>query len=151
MWRAMLKDGSWIGLLGLTGLGIFFMALGVLQLQHSAFLGVLFLALGCLPIAAGALALYWRRRRYGDGPTTDEREESIRARGDNAGALALVILWTLTCAVPWAIATAQGEKTISFSVNWLLLALCLGFGIMGAVRTAAIWCIRRRELSHGQG
>jgi len=151
VWRAMLKDGSWIGLLGLTGLGVFVMALGVFQLQHSALLGVLLLAFGCLPIAAGALALTWRRRRYGDGPTTDEREESIRARGDSAGALALVILWTLTCAVPWAIATAQGEKTISFSANWLLLALCLGLGIMSAVRTAAIWCIRRRELSHGQG
>ena len=151
MWRAMLKDGSWIGFLGLTGLGTFLMALGVFRIQRSPLLGGLFLALGCLPVATAALALYWRRRRYGDGPTTDEREASIRARGHNAGALALVILWTLTWGVPWAVATARGQKTISFSVNWLLLALCLGLGIMSAVRTAAIWCIRRRELSHGQG
>lgn len=147
----MLKDGSWTGFLALTGGGVFLIALAIVHFPRNAFLGMLFLALAGLPIAVAFLGVHLRKKRYGDGPTTDERERWIRARADNVGAIALVILWTLACAVPFAIASAQNKQTISIDRSWLLLALILGFVLMSVVRTAAIQHIRRRELANGKG
>ncbi|HUS57881.1 MAG TPA: hypothetical protein VM141_04440 [Planctomycetota bacterium] len=150
MWKHMLKDGSWIGVVGLAGIGILSIIRGVLEFSENVFISVSFIAFGCL--AFSALILSWRKRKrlYGDGPASDEREEWIRMRGDNAGALALLIFWALACAVPWTIALAQGKKAISIDRAWFLLALSLGILLMIAVRTAAIWRVRRRELANGK-
>lgn len=151
MLRAMLKDGSWIGLLGLIGLGLLIIVQGAFLLSGSAIVGGAVIALGCFPFVAAFLALYWRKKRYGDGPTTDEREQWIRARGDSASAVALMIFWSLACLVPSAIARAQHMETLTIERSLLSRLLIVSLVIMLVARTAVIWHIRRRELANGQG
>ena len=151
MFRAMLKDGSWVGLLGLAVLGLGSLVMGAKLLGASPLAGVSGIALGAALLAAMFLMLRFRRARYGDGPTSDEREEVIRMRGDNAGALALMVYWALVCLVPVHLANARHARSISIDTYWLMLAFCLSCGLFAVVRTLVIRRIRRMELANGEG
>lgn len=150
MFRAMLKDGSWVGLLGLAVLAIGSLALGADLFRASVAAGLAAIGFGGLIVAVALRALRARKARYGDGPTSDEREEVIRMRGDNAGALALMVYWSLACLVPLVLAKARREQTIAIDRDWLGLALGLSCGLFALVRTLVIRRIRRKELADGQ-
>ncbi len=150
MFRAMLKDGSWVGLLGLAVLGLGSLVLGAGLLECEPVAGCPVSRWGP-PSCCQFLMLRFRRARYGDGPTSDEREEVIRMRGDNAGALALMVYWALVCLVPVHLANARHARSISIDTYWLMLAFCLSCGLFAVVRTLVIRRIRRMELANGEG
>lgn len=153
MLRSLMKDGGWIGIVMLFGGALFFVALAVITyLRHSHVVMMLFFAVMASIFAGGAiLGLYIRKRRYGDGPTTDEREQWIRARGDSAAGLTMTIIWSLACLIPYCIAKAKGQTTISINTSWLAIGCTYGVGIAAIVRIFVTRGIRRRESRRAQG
>jgi hypothetical protein len=153
MWRSLLKDGGWVGLVMLIAGGLFFVGAAAVSLvrHRPAPIAMFFVAMGCILFAGAVIGLYLRKRRYGSGPTTDEREQAIRTRADNAGALAITVMWALAFMVPFYIARASNQQTITIKAGWLPNICIAGIFVQTVVRFAASWLIRRKELSHGQG
>jgi Na+/proline symporter len=148
----MLRDGSWVCLLGLVALALGAFTMGfVYLLPHNILGAMLFVVVGLFVCAVIAVALNARRKRYGDGPTTDEREERIRMRGDNAGMLAFMVFWAGTC-IAFIVGTrmrhAEALSVQSDSVFGLLIVSLVLYTL---VRTLVIRQIRKKELSDGQG
>jgi hypothetical protein len=150
MWRSRLKDGSWVGFIMLIVFGISFLIAAAVSTfrQRPAVLTMFLLVMGCIPIAAAFLAVYWRHRKYGDGPTTDEREQWIRLRGDRAGDLSFMIYWGVICIIPSFALRVQGNNTITIEHFWIPFIFVYGLVLRTAVRTIAIHYIRKQELTN---
>jgi hypothetical protein len=150
MWRRMLKDWSWIGVFGLIVMAGYFMILGVYSNYRNG-LGMPFIAMGCVGLVGLFLALRRRKKLYGDGPTTDERERWIRARGESAGCIAVLGLWFLTSLIVCHVARARGITTISLKVDWISSGTIYSFLIWFVVSRITMRLIRRKEMRNGQG
>lgn len=147
----MLKDGSGIALLAMVGVGAVFCYNGIrISSTDKDLMGMPFLAMGCILIGSATLIVYWRWKRYEDGPTTDERVQWIRDRAENAGGFVLMFYWAVLCFGLFIIATVQGQQAISIDRHWPLLAFCYGYGFKGVAQLIVMRRIRKKELANGQ-
>lgn len=150
MWRSAIK-GWWMNFIALIGAALFFLTASCISLFHHGLSAAIpYLAIAAIPAASAWLGLRRRMRKYGDGPTTDEREQWIRARAGSAAGQALLIAWGVATLVPYYYFTTQGQKIISLDVTWLPPALFWVAQIHFVVSQITMRLIRRRELSRAQ-
>ena len=158
MWKAMLKDGSWIGFVAPIATGLFLIIVSISRFPEDSWSGLLRVCVGCFLFVTAYLTLLWKKKRTEkrtvvskrfENGTAIERAQWIGTRADNAGALALLLVWALACFTPWVIATATDQQAISIRRHWFPFVLSIGILIMVVVRMIAIWYIRKRERTDG--